>query len=136
MTRLFHIAGFSVPKKAKLHTVSTPVALYLLGEDSTVTLLGIVNSVHVVNNRQGFALTKRDIRRLGNGTFDMAYTIAAAHKNHHLVAYHVPGAKESLAQIILERLKKTASLDYSGHYWHVPAGYDRHSGLNMPEVSC
>lgn len=134
--RLFHLNGFSVPKKAKVHNVSTPVALYLLGEDSSVTLLGIVNSVHVVNNRQGFALTKRDIRRLGNGTFDMAHTLAAAHNSYHLVAYHVPGDKETLAQIILERLKKTCSLDYSGHYWHVPAGYDRSSGLNTPKVTC
>ena len=134
--RLFHLNGFSVPRKAKVHTVLTPVALYLLGEDSSVTLLGIVNSVHVVNNRQGFALTKRDIRRLGNGPFDMAHTLSAAYNSHHLIAYHVPGASELVAQIILERLKKTCDLDYSGHYRHVPARYDRNSGLNTPEVTC
>lgn len=130
MKRLFHVCGFTVPRKAKVYSVPTPVALYRLHEDSSVTLLGIVNSVHIVRNRQGFALTKRDIRRLGNGSFDLAYKLCTYHKQSRLIAYQVPGDSETLAHAILECLQKTCAADSSELCWAPSAGFNRGVGLN------
>jgi hypothetical protein len=130
MKRLFHLCGFTVSRKARVHTpVKSRMALYLLHEGASedlhsVELLGIVNRIYYVDGFSGFALTKHDIRRLGGGSFNLAYRMSDAANRSHLVAYTIPDGDDTIAKHILGRLQWVVT-NTDKKLWDVPAGVIR-----------